>query len=74
LDLASQHENLSLELGLVALARCDRVEEDARERVEQSGDHSDTSYRLPATFPDRGSSLFSLNSTDFMYRTPPYQR
>jgi hypothetical protein len=37
LDLTSENQHLSLELGMVAPARDDRVNEDAQERVEKGG-------------------------------------
>ena len=41
LHLAPKRRHFSLELCLVALARRNRVEEDAHERVEQPGEHGD---------------------------------
>jgi len=41
LHLAPKRQHHSLELGLVASARRNRVEEDAHERVEQPWDHGD---------------------------------
>jgi hypothetical protein len=43
LDLLAKHEHLSLELGLVAPAAGDRVEDDANQQVKRSGSHGDRS-------------------------------
>jgi hypothetical protein len=48
LNLTPQRENLSLKAGLVDPARRDRVEDHPKKGVQQSGDHGDGSYLLPA--------------------------
>jgi hypothetical protein len=39
LNLPAQRQHLGPQLGLVAVARCDRVEYDADKRVEHRGHH-----------------------------------
>jgi hypothetical protein len=39
LDLAAENQDLSLKLGLIAVANCDHVQQDANQRIDKRAHH-----------------------------------